>query len=108
MKAILAIFMAVALTGCFGEPTLDATDMESVKVSLQEMTESMTESEHEDFRKDIFVIGFGGPEGLKKMLQSAFQGETKDGSDYAIENMRKADGMTVQEMKAFANELRNQ
>lgn len=108
MKAIFVVLMVVVLSGCFGEPTLDAADMDSLQVSIQEMTESMSPAEQEDFRRDIVVISFGGPEGLKSMFRSAFQGNLQKGEDFAFENMRKAEGMTVDEMRAFADQLRNQ
>lgn len=80
-----------------GSPTLDTSNDEAMKASVDKMTAGMSEMESRRFRETLVGIRF-------VVVKHTFKsGEAKD---EAIRNIRnKMNGMTVDELYAFADEF---
>lgn len=89
-KTIQSIGMALAISltaGC-SQPTLDTTNEETLKASIQEVSESLPEDERERFAKGVVGLymmaaftGFGGKEkaqAAKANLDERLHGKTAD------------------------------
>ncbi len=92
-QLVLSIFMAFLLAGC-GEPTLDASSEESIKSSVQKMSNSMAEPDKEVFNKAIMYFSVGGKQGVSQIIGAAFSGVEIDTNSMITQNLKVVDGLT--------------
>lgn len=59
-SAILLIILATILIGGCGKPTIDSSTEESLKVSIEEVKNSLPPERHEEFEEAIKVVAFSG------------------------------------------------
>lgn len=94
MKYVVIGFMIFALSGCFGEKTLDATNEETLKKSTLSIKESLPKEKLEDFNKAMMYFSIGGESGFKSIMGAAFAGNTDAAKDSFIVNLQSIDGLT--------------
>lgn len=104
MRKLLIPIMILGLTGCFGGPTMDASNEETIKASVQAIQKELPEADHEKFENAIKYFTFGGKKGMQAIMKAAFAGEKPDAEKFVLENLAKIDGLDGQEILAKYDE----
>ena len=93
---VLLSIMAIA--GCGGGPTLDATDAQSFEASKKAMTLNMTDNQKRQFAQDLAAAL--GPEAAQAAMKRTFSKEKSTTSE--TEGYKSLHGMTVEQIQAQA------
>jgi len=105
MKANLKcglLLSVLAIAGCGGGPTLDATSEQTYAASTKAMTASMSDNQKRQFATDVMAAL--GSEGAKVAMKNTF---SKDKTATSPTEMYKPlQGMTVDQIQAKADENR--
>ena len=97
-------FVAMAVVAC-SKPRIDATSDETLKASSQKVAESLSEPERERFTKAMMQIGAAAVfENMAQVFAGALSGQ-KAPSPSTATLMKRAHGLTGQEVIALADQL---
>lgn len=100
MNKLTPFLLVAILSGCFGPATLDTTNKETVKNSVEKLKMELPEDKKEDLSKAIAYFTMGGESGIRSMMKSAFSNEDPqyDNEDIFITNIKILDGKTADEI----------
>ncbi len=87
---VMLMLFALMITGCSGEPTMDASTEENIKASIKEMGSSLTEAEKDKFANSVTSLA------MKIGMKGIFAKKSKNeiGDEFA----ELIDGKTVGEI----------
>lgn len=97
MKKFLAIASLALITGCIGEPDLDASSKESIKTSIKEMREDLPAEKQEAFESAILYFSLNGTGAPKSLMEMATLAKAKSDS-FLVDNLSPLDGMSANEI----------
>ncbi len=99
----------VLLLGACAEPKLDGSSQETMRQSIETITETLPAEKAEAFREATKVLLFSEVD-MKSMFRRALQGEDGEdlGAEMAAKGLAKLDGMTVNQVIAEAEKVKGE
>lgn len=103
MIKLTPLLLVIFLTGCFGPSTLDTTNKDTIKSTIEKINESLPINKKEQLSKAISYYSLGGSKGVATMLKNAFNNKRSANTTDAlfIENLHPLHGKTADEILAL-------
>jgi hypothetical protein len=98
MKRALIFAVAILLSSCFSEPTLDTSTDETMKSSLRKMQNALEAPKRKELEGAIIYFSLGGLEGFGALIGNAFTGNPIDPNTMLKSNLSQLDGLTAIEI----------
>ena len=99
-KLLLSLVFIFGLSGCFGPPTFDATNDDTIKKSISSMNEGLSEDKKEKLKNAIMYFSIGGMEGLNSLMADSLKGQGNNAELAISVNLQSIHSLTVEEILA--------